>query len=59
MTYICETYSALYQDEGIIEWHVQLKTYITKYYKALLWAIDEGNFSLNESCKMISPKFQT
>lgn len=39
----------LHQDEGIIEGHDQLKDYITKYYKSLFGAPEDGAFSLDES----------
>ena len=40
---------SLVQDEGTIEGHEQLKSYITKFYKGLFGAPDEGNFMLDES----------
>jgi hypothetical protein len=40
---------SLFQDEGTIEGHDNLKSYITNYYKGLFGAPDEGNFSLDES----------
>src|SRR5438128_5636776 len=39
----------LHQDEGTVEGHEQLKAYITKYYKCLFRAPEEGNFALDES----------
>ena len=40
---------SLNQDEGLIEDHEQLKTYITNYYKNLFGKPEEGNFSMDES----------
>ena len=40
---------SLVQDEGTIEGHEQLKSYITNYYKGLFGAPEEGNFTLDES----------
>nr|XP_045089534.1 uncharacterized protein LOC123497248 [Aegilops tauschii subsp. strangulata] len=40
---------SLQQDEGTIEGHEQLKSYITNYYKNLFGAPEEGNFSMDES----------
>ena len=40
---------SLVQDEGTIEGHEQLKSYITNYYKGLFGAPEEGNFSMDES----------
>ena len=40
---------SLQQDEGKIEGHEQLKSYITNYYKNLFGAPEEGNFSMDES----------
>ena len=40
---------SLIQDEGTIEGHDQLKSYITNYYKNLFGAPEEGNFTLDES----------
>ena len=40
---------SLNQDEGLIEGHEQLKTYITNYYKNLFGKPEEGNFSMDES----------
>ena len=40
---------SLQQDEGTIEGHEQLKSYITNYYKNLFGAPQEGNFSMDES----------
>ena len=40
---------SLQQDEGLIEGQDQLKSYITKYYKGLFGAPEEGNLSLDES----------
>jgi mannosylglycoprotein endo-beta-mannosidase len=40
---------SLVQDEGTIEGHEQLKSYITNYYKSLFGAPEEGSFSLDES----------
>jgi hypothetical protein len=37
------------QDEGIIEDHDNLKSYVTNYYKNLLRTRDEGNFSMDEN----------
>jgi hypothetical protein len=37
------------QDEGTIEGHEQLKSYITSYYKGLFGAPEEGNFSFDET----------
>jgi hypothetical protein len=39
---------SLIQEEGTIEGHEQLKSYITNYYKCLFGAPEEGNFSLDE-----------
>ena len=39
----------LNQEEGVIEGHEQLKSFITKYYKTLFGAPEEGNFTLDES----------
>jgi tRNA A37 N6-isopentenylltransferase MiaA len=39
----------LVQDEGSIEGHKRLKSYITNYYKSLFGSPDEGNFSMDES----------
>jgi hypothetical protein len=40
---------SLVQDEGLIEGHEQLKSYITNYYKNLFGQPEEGNFSMDES----------
>ena len=40
---------SLVQDEGTIEGHEQLKSYITNYYKGLFGAPKEGSFSMDES----------
>ena len=40
---------SLIQDEGTIEGHEQLKSYITNYYKGLFGAPEEGNFTLDET----------
>jgi mannosylglycoprotein endo-beta-mannosidase len=40
---------SLVQDEGTIEGHEQLKSYITNYYKNLFGESDEGNFTTDES----------
>ena len=40
---------SLLQDEGMIEGHEQLKSYITNYYKGMFRAPEEGNFTLDES----------
>ena len=40
---------SLQQDEGRIEGQEELKTYITKYYKSLFGAPDEGNITLDET----------
>ena len=37
------------QDEGTIEGHEQLKSYITSYYKGLFGAPEECNLSMDES----------
>ena len=39
----------LIQEEGTIEGHEQLKSYITKYYKNLFGEPDVDNFSLDET----------
>ena len=39
----------LVQDEGTIEDHEQLKSFITSYYKGLFGAPEESNFSLDET----------
>jgi hypothetical protein len=39
---------SLIQDEGLIEGHEQLKSYITNYYKGLFGPPEESTFSLNE-----------
>ena len=41
--------SSLIQDEGTVEGHEQLKSYITKYYKAMFGKPDESDFSLDET----------
>mgnify|MGYP007126471105 FL=1 len=40
---------SLQQDEGWIEGQAELKRYITKYYKCLFGAPEEGNFTLDET----------
>jgi hypothetical protein len=40
---------SLIQDEGTIEGLDNLKLYITNYYKNLFGALEEGNFSMDES----------
>ena len=40
---------SLSQDEGMIEGHEQLKSYITNYYKNLFGEPEEGNFSMDET----------
>jgi mannosylglycoprotein endo-beta-mannosidase len=40
---------SLVQDEGLIEGHDQLKSYITNYYKAPFDPPKESSFSLDES----------
>jgi hypothetical protein len=40
---------SLVQDEGTIEGHENLKSYITNYYKGLFGSPDEGNFSMDET----------
>ena len=40
---------SLQQEEGTIEGHEQLKSYITSYYKNLFGTPQEGNFSMDES----------
>jgi phenylalanine-4-hydroxylase len=37
------------QDEGLIEDHEQLKSYITNYYKGLFGSPEESSFSLDET----------
>jgi hypothetical protein len=37
------------QDEGLIEGHQQLKSYITNYYKGLFGPSEESLFSLDET----------
>jgi hypothetical protein len=37
------------QDEGTIEGHENLKSYITNYYKGLFGSPEEGNFSMDET----------
>ena len=39
---------SLHQEEGLIEGQEELKRYITRYYKGLFGAPEEGNFSLDE-----------
>jgi mannosylglycoprotein endo-beta-mannosidase len=41
---------SLVQDEGMIEGLDNLKSYITNYYKNMFGALEEGNFSLDETC---------
>ena len=40
---------SLVKDEGTIEGHEQLKSYITKFYKNLLGELEADNFSLDET----------
>jgi hypothetical protein len=40
---------SLVQDEGTIEGHENLKSYITNYYKGLFGSPDEGNFSMDKT----------
>jgi hypothetical protein len=40
---------SLVQDEGRIEGHEQLKSYITNYYKSLFGPPEESSFSLDET----------
>jgi hypothetical protein len=40
---------SLVQDEGTIEGHENLKSYITNYYKGLFGSPEEGNFSMDET----------
>ena len=40
---------SLVQDEGLIEGHEQLKSYITNYYKSLFGPPDKSSFTLDES----------
>jgi hypothetical protein len=40
---------SLVQEEGVIEGHEQLKSYITNYYKSLFGEPDESNLSMDES----------
>jgi hypothetical protein len=40
---------SLVQDEGTIEGHENLKSYITNYYKSLFGSPDEGNFGMDET----------
>jgi hypothetical protein len=40
---------SLVLDEGLIEGHEQLKSYITNYHKGLIGPPDESSFSLDES----------
>jgi hypothetical protein len=40
---------SLVHDEGTIEDHEQLKSYITNYYKILFGELEEGGFSMDES----------
>jgi mannosylglycoprotein endo-beta-mannosidase len=40
---------SLVQEEGVIEGHEQLKSYITNYYKSLFGEPDESHFSIDES----------
>ena len=49
---------SLQQDEGTIEGHEQLKSYITNYYKNLFGAIEEGNFSMDETCGSKSAPYE-
>jgi hypothetical protein len=37
------------QDEGLIEGHEHLKSYITNYYKGLFVSLEESSFSLDET----------
>lgn len=47
----------LEQEEGVIKGDVQLKKYITNYYKDLFGSPKENNFSMNESEKEGIPQF--
>jgi hypothetical protein len=40
---------SLVQEEGVIEGHEQLKSYITSYYKGLFGAPEESDISMDES----------
>ena len=40
---------SLVQDEGLIEGHEQLKSYITSYYKGLFGAPEDSDVSMDES----------
>jgi hypothetical protein len=40
---------SLVQDEGLIEGHEQLKSYITNYYKGLFGPSEESSFTLDET----------
>jgi hypothetical protein len=40
---------SLVQDEGIIEGHENLKSFITNYYKCLFGSLEDGNFSMDET----------
>jgi hypothetical protein len=40
---------SLVQDEGLIEGHEQLKSYITNYYKGLFGTSEESSFTLDET----------
>lgn len=40
---------SLQQDEGAIEGHGHIKSYITKYYKKIFGALEEGRFSLDKA----------
>jgi hypothetical protein len=38
----------LNQEEGNIEGHAKLESYITNYYKGFIWRLEEGNFAIDE-----------
>lgn len=40
---------SLQQDEGAVEGHEHIKSYITKYYKKLFGALEEGRLSLGKA----------
>jgi hypothetical protein len=48
---------SLVQDEGLIEGHEHLKSYITNYYKGLFGSPEESSFSLDETQMDDIPKF--
>jgi hypothetical protein len=48
---------SLVQDEGLIEGHEHLKSYITNYYKGLFGSPEESSFSLDETQTDDIPKF--